>query len=40
LERPTQLVDLMCRFFAEEPFDDLAYATIVEDLRRRVPVAV
>jgi pimeloyl-ACP methyl ester carboxylesterase len=39
LERPTQLVDLMCRFFAEEPFDDLAYATIVEDLRR-VPVAV
>jgi pimeloyl-ACP methyl ester carboxylesterase len=39
LERPTQLVDLMCRFFAEEPFDDLAYATIVEDLRR-IPVAV
>jgi pimeloyl-ACP methyl ester carboxylesterase len=34
LERPTQLVDLMTRFFAEEPLEDLPYATVVEDLRR------
>lgn len=37
LERPTQLVDLMGRFFAEESLHDLPYATVVEDLRR-VPV--
>jgi pimeloyl-ACP methyl ester carboxylesterase len=39
LERPAQLVDLMTRFFAEEPLEDLPYATVVEDLRR-VPVPV
>ncbi|MCD0445526.1 alpha/beta hydrolase [Glycomyces sp. A-F 0318] len=39
LERPAQLVDLMTRFFAEEPLGDLAYATAVEDLRK-VPVPV
>ncbi|THV22076.1 alpha/beta fold hydrolase [Glycomyces paridis] len=38
LERPAELVDLMTRFFAEEPLDDLPYANTVEDLRR-VPVA-
>jgi pimeloyl-ACP methyl ester carboxylesterase len=38
LERPNELVDLMGRFFAEEPFGDLPYATVVEDLRR-IPVA-
>lgn len=37
LERPTQLVDLMSRFFAEESIDELPYATVVEDLRR-VPI--
>lgn len=39
LERPAQLVDLMTRFFTEEPLGDLPYATVVEDLRR-VPVPV
>lgn len=39
LERPNELVDLMARFFAEEPLDGLPYATVVEDLRR-IPVAV
>lgn len=38
LERPTQLVDLMNRFFSCEPLEDLPYATTVEDLRR-VPAA-
>lgn len=38
LERPAELVDLMVRFFAGEPFDDVPYATVVEDLRR-LPIA-
>jgi pimeloyl-ACP methyl ester carboxylesterase len=34
LERPTELVDLMDRFFSKEPLEDLPYATVVEDLRQ------
>ncbi|WP_081912982.1 alpha/beta fold hydrolase [Glycomyces sp. NRRL B-16210] len=40
LERPAELVDLMSRFFAEEPLEGLPYANAAEDLRAaRVPVA-